>query len=158
MLGQQYRRRQARETPSRRQTLPAVLATLVHQSLHRHRSLEAQETHVRLRDRKPHQGLASDARQVASSGSPRRVPRLRTSSGWVHDTDRRIVHWDRRDMVGWGRGVEVVGQRMDLGTAPRWSWPRWRVHTRASCDEYRRYRCPNRLCGVSVEERLRRVR
>jgi len=158
MLGQQHRQVPARETPARHQMLPAVLAMLVHQSLRRHRSLEVQATHAHHLDRKPHQGPASDARRAASSGSTRQAPRLRTSGGWVHGTDRRIVHWDRRDMVGWGRGVEVVEQRMDLGRAPRWSWPRWRVHTRASCDERRRYRCPNRPCGVSAGERLRRVR
>jgi hypothetical protein len=143
MLDQLRKRPPARGIHAHRRQEQAMLA---HRS---HRALEEQATPARLRDhrRRPHQDQANDAQPAASLGSPRRA-RPRMLAGRAHCTDRRIVHWGRRDMLGWGRGVGVAGQRMGRGRAPRWSWPRWRVRSQASCDEHRWYRCPHRPCDV----------
>jgi hypothetical protein len=143
MLGQLHKRHPARETRARH---TQVQATLAHRN---HRALEVPAKPARLRDQcqMPHRGPESDVRRAGSLGSTRRV-RPRTLGGRAHCTDRRIVHWGRRDIIGWGRGVAVAGQRMGLDRAPRWNWPRWRVRSQANCDEHRWYRCPHRPCGV----------
>jgi len=161
MLGH-LRRRQlpARGTPAHHQcpyhTLPAEPVTLAHHQSHK--ALEEPATHVRLRDQTPRQGLASDALRAASLGTPHRHARPRMFGARGHCKDRRIVRWGRRGMIDWGLGGEVEGRRMGLGRAPRWSWPRWRLRSRASCGEYRQYRCLHHRCGVSAGGRSHRVR
>lgn len=147
MLGQQHKRHSGREMRAHRRHHMQEQAMLGHQS---HKGLEVQAMPGRLRDRhqRPHRVPASDGLQTASLGSTRRErAHPRTSRGRARCTDRRIVHWDRRDMLGWGRGVGVAGQHMGPGRAPRWSWPRWRVRSRANCDVCHWYRCLLRQCG-----------
>lgn len=144
MLGQLRKRHSGRERRAHRHHRQEQ-AMLGHQS---HKGLEVQATPGRLRDQRqrPHQVPASDVLQTASLGSTRRG-RPRTLRGRAHCTDRRIVHWGRRGMLGSDRGVGVVGQHMDLGRAPRWNLPRWKVRSRANCEGYRWYRCLLRQCG-----------